>query len=326
MLYTYLGGGVLAICLFICFASFPCAAAPNEQVFFKRTQNDENINYEYHWYDHANTLRKVMFSIDAKALSKLPQSQSHYLPEIVQNTIHRDLMQFAKTIDPRNARVNIQRKTEGIEIGIRSSDKQQIQRLKKIFKEKEDAAFTNYLDKHYFERFRAPSGQIGIKTDHVRYIAQYRALFNPVARAFYETLNNLGSPRDLINFIISWTQSIPYNELEGRGESNGAGFLPPVALMDANLGDCDSKSVLAAAIIRNVMPSTELHLVVLPKHALLAVGTTPRQDDIKVKGKYREVVVFEPTGPAPLALGEVAPSSLQAINGMQFTLQEIPSR
>ena len=298
-------------------------AAPNQQVYFKRKAGDGSITYEYHWHDHSNTLRKVMFSIDSNELQKLPQSQAHYLPNLVRQYIKTDLTRYAKTIDPRQARVTIQEQNNGLSVGVRSDDPSQVEALHKMFKEKENTAFLNYLQDNYFEQFKSPNGPMAVKTNHIRYINEYKALFMPIARAFYAALGNAGSPRDFVNLVISWTQSIPYSELSGRGESNGAGFLPPTSLMDANIGDCDSKSVLAATIIKNFLPSAELHLVILPKHALLAISTSPRESDIKVQGKYREVVLFEPTGPAPLALGELAPTSLQYIQGQKYTLQVI---
>ena len=168
------------------------------------------------------------------------------------------------------------------------------------------------------------TGTTGVKADHIRYINTFRDVMKPAAKAFYAVFDNNATLRQYIDLVLSWSQSIPYNELTGRGESNGAGFLPPIALLNANMGDCDSKSVLAATLIRSFMPQAKMALIILPKHALLGIGLRPLSEDITYGSETMPLVLMEPTGPAPLTLGQVAPSSMRQIQKGMVTLQSIP--
>ncbi|MGY0650058.1 MAG: hypothetical protein ACW7DU_18220, partial [Paraglaciecola chathamensis] len=82
-----------------------------------------------------------------------------------------------------------------------------------------------------------------------------------------------------LNLLLGWLQSIPYDDLESRVSSNGAGFSPPFTLLSNNQGDCDSKSVLMASVIRALFPDIELVMLYLPNHALLGIAMSPQKDE-----------------------------------------------
>lgn len=60
-----------------------------------------------------------------------------------------------------------------------------------------------------------------------------------------------------VNLVLSWVQSIPYNKLEERLNSNGAGYLPPLSVVVNNQGDCDSKAVLMTNPVRPLLPDAK---------------------------------------------------------------------
>jgi len=108
-------------------------------------------------------------------------------------------------------------------------------------------------------------------------------------------------------------QSIPYAKLESRLTSSGAGFSPPLDLLYRNKGDCDSKVTLTAAILRALMPRINLTIIYIDNHALLGIDILPEGDEVTIVKDDITYVVAEPTGPAILALGQVASFSKQAV-------------
>ncbi|MDP5040425.1 MAG: hypothetical protein NWQ26_06095, partial [Paraglaciecola sp.] len=130
--------------------------------------------------------------------------------------------------------------------------------------------------------------------------------------------------RIYVNLLLSWVQSIPYNELEDRMSSNGAGFLPPLALIRENIGDCDSKSVLTAGLIRSLLPEIKLVMVYLPQHALLGISLPHRSNEQTFNFGGSDYLLMEPTGPALMPLGTVAASSERAINSRLFSYEQVP--
>ena len=73
-----------------------------------------------------------------------------------------------------------------------------------------------------------------------------------------------------------------------------------------NLGDCDSKAVLASSMVRAFLPSTKMIMVFLPNHALLGIALTPIEDDKTIEHEGNTYVLYDPTGPALIPFGQVS--------------------
>ena len=105
--------------------------------------------------------------------------------------------------------------------------------------------------------------------------------------------------------------------------SNGSGFAPPVGLLNQNLGDCDSKAVLTSALVRAFLPTTDMAMVFLPNHALLAVALTPLIDDSTIQIDGRDFVLYDPTGPALLPFGQVSESTQRYLQTGRYQIEVI---
>ncbi|MBO1256680.1 hypothetical protein J3L16_13390 [Alteromonas sp. 5E99-2] len=314
----------LLLFVFLCGISRSTFGVPNQQLSFNRVEKGQSIKYDYRWYDHNNKLRHITFEIDKQAIAKLPRNQANYKPALIQSKIRRDLTRLAKGVDPRKARINLQQIGNDLDVSIRSDNPQLINLLHTEFQNQKQLTYDLYLKQHYFEKFTSSSGANGVKADHIRYIQEFTPVFKEIAEQFYELLGDEKSVRNYIDLLLSWAQSIPYSTLTGRGESNGAGFLPPIRLLDANMGDCDSKSVLFAALLRNYLPQAKFQFIILPKHALLGIKTSEQPSDFTVENNGARLVIMEPTGPAPFGFGEAAESSKTMIQRGLATFQVIP--
>ena len=310
---------VLLLCL-----STSLYSAPNQQISFNRVDKGQSIEYDYRWYDHNNKIRHVKFEINKQAIAKLPRNQANYKPALIQSKIRRDLTHLAKGVDPRKARIIIQQIGDDLDVSIRSDNGQLINLLHTEFQHQKQLTYELYLKQHYFEKFTSANGINGVKADHIRYIQEFSPVFNQAAKQFYEIQEGERSVRNYMDLLLSWVQSIPYSTLTGRGESNGAGFLPPVRLLDANMGDCGSKSVLLAALLRNYLPQAKFQFIILPQHALLGIKTSEQPSDFTVENDGARLVIMEPTGPAPFGFGEAAESSKTTIQRGLATFQVIP--
>lgn len=316
----------LTLCCCTFFYAMPICIAEykSEQILFDRSSEATSTHYFYKWYDHNGKRRSIDFSINKKSVKDLPTSHVNYMPTLIRQKIKQDLLRLAKRINPKRARIRIEEIGSDIDIAIRSRDEVLINALYNEFEQQQALTLNQYFREHYFEYFSPATGEKGVKADHTRYIAEFTEVLQPAAAKFYESLGNTITVRAYLNIILSWAQSIPYNELTGRGAANGSGFSPPTALLDANLGDCDSKSVLVAALLRNFLPQSTFKLVLLPNHALLAINITKSESDYAIEHNGSSLVVIEPTGPAPLKLGELGENSRHFIERGLYTLQDIP--
>ncbi|MFC3094299.1 hypothetical protein DRW07_14570 [Alteromonas sediminis] len=299
-------------------------AAPSEQVTFSRTIENGDVQFNYQWHDHQNNAQSIAFSLTAENMNQLPNQQANYRPRMAMRYVTTELLKHAKTVDPRQARISIRQMGEEIDVGVRSQDARLVSQLRAEFMDKKEQAFAKYLYDHYYMSFKTSYGQDAIKPDHARYVQVYTEALIPASQAFYEKLGQGTDARDYINLLLSWIQSIPYSELSNRSESNGSGFSPPVELLNANRGDCDSKSVLAAAMIRAFLPTVPIRLVLLPKHALLGVAISQANGDEIINENGLQLVLMEPTGPAPFAFGEISETSRADIARDLYVLEEVP--
>ena len=184
-------------------------------------------------------------------------------------------------------------------------------------------AYTDYLDKHYYTRFTTLFNQQAVKPDHLRYVAQTFESLRPISEAFYDKIDRIENNRAYLQLMTSWVQSIPYDTLEDRVASSGAGFAPPMGLLLQNKGDCDSKAVLTSALVRAFLPNTEMIMVFLPRHALLGVAITPIAGDETLEVEGKTFVLYDPTGPALLPFGHVSTSTKQFIDTGRYQVEAI---
>lgn len=99
-----------------------------------------------------------------------------------------------------------------------------------------------------------------------------------IAFAFiwFQEKNKL-SDSEILNIIIDFVQQIPYEIPE-----NNYGLYTPIEILYKNAGDCDSKSVFAALILRELGFDTVLFYSKEYKHVMLGIN-------VPSTGKYKEL-------------------------------------
>jgi hypothetical protein len=161
-----------------------------------------------------------------------------------------------------------------------------------------------YLQQQYYTAIDLPwSGQVVIP-DHQRLFQDSLPDMLPIATAWHQQLANT-PVRESLAILSSWIQQIPYQDLSDRNNSSGASFNPPLKLLQENQGDCDSKVVLLATMLRMLLPDISLAIIYLPEHAMLAAQLPPTEADITVNIDGKDYILVDPTGPALYEPGQI---------------------
>lgn len=155
-----------------------------------------------------------------------------------------------------------------------------------------------YFERHWYQVL----DDLSLLPDYARIAEASLVDLQATVRALRPWLRGLGR-REAINRLLLWVQSIPYDPLQDR--ATDAGFLFPLSVVAQNRGDCDSKSVLFAALLHKLYPGTPVALVLLERHALLALGVQAQAGDFTLRHAHRDWVLAEPVGPRELQLGQV---------------------
>ena len=293
-----------------------------QQLAFRKEKQQSDIHFRYTWQDHQEQNTELEFSLPLRQINR--QQHKKFIPELAQQYVYIELHKAARKIDPREARVQIQHRGQDILIQVNSRSNNLLAKWQLLMAQSQEKAFDQYLEENYYSHFQSYIGKKGVKPDHLRYIKENQAVLLPIAKAVYDKLPSNSETRAYVNLVLSWVQSIPYNELENRITSNGAGYLPPLSVVANNQGDCDSKTVLMASLIRSLLPDVNMTMVFLPGHALLGVVLPFRNDEQTLDVNGLEYLLMEPTGPAKIPLGEIAISSARAIAGNMHSIEMIP--
>jgi len=293
-----------------------------EQLSFNKSKQNKEMNFNYSWSDHQELTRDIAFALPLRQLNR--QNHKKFIPDLAQQYVYIELHKAARKIDPREARVQIQHRGQDIHIQVTSRSGNILDKWQRSMNQSQEKALDQYLKDNYYSHFRSHLGQKAVKPDHLRYISENTAALLPIAQAVYDRLPTNSETRAYVNLVLSWVQSIPYNELKNRLTSNGAGYLPPLSVVANNQGDCDSKTVLMASLVRSLLPDVKMTMVFLPNHALLAIVLPFRTNEQTLDIDGLDYLLMEPTGPAKIPLGEIANRSAREIAGNMYSLEEVP--
>lgn len=134
------------------------------------------------------------------------------------------------------------------------------------------------------------------------------------------SLGPRGDRRAYTNQVLAFVQAIPY---EGTALSADS-WRPPLAVLAGNRGDCDAKVTLFLAIMRAAYPEMDLAAVLVPGHALAAVGIDIGEKDAVVGKGRRRLVVVEAVGPDLSRVGWVEGRSRRGLGSRHRRVVRMP--
>ncbi|MEE2749802.1 MAG: hypothetical protein VX519_00095 [Myxococcota bacterium] len=163
--------------------------------------------------------------------------------------------------------------------------------------EAQEAALERYMAEHGYTYLGKK-----IVPDHARHVAEY-------AQGLASVVEALGGPtpdpRDFSDLALAFVQTIPYERRARVADL----YRRPISVLGRNKGDCDSKTVLFLALMRQAYPSLPLAIVYIPGHAFGAIGIDPARGDARLRRRGETWVGVEPVGPAVHPAGELGRKS-----------------
>ncbi|WP_111980224.1 hypothetical protein [Algibacillus agarilyticus] len=296
-----------------------------KQLSFSKKQQGEQVILAYKWIDHYENEMQLEASFLQKEFNAPFRLFKKYKPEIALRHIEMGLRKKIRSMSQRGAQVRIKKFQDNIEIIVKGKNKNLIEKVKRKALTTKFEIEQNYLLDTYYTLFVNTYGQTSIKPDHVRFAQESMSMLSPLNEHIVDHYSQYPI-RSIVNYVLGFIQSIPYADLEDRQLTHGSGFSPPNRLLLENRGDCDSKTVLMAALMRGVFPRLGISIILLPKHALLGIQIPHQKTDdyVEIDGAF--YVLMEPTGPAMLPVATIADSSKKYIQNNAFSHQLIPVR
>lgn len=149
-----------------------------------------------------------------------------------------------------------------------------------------------------------------------------------VSRTIRTTARRKGyrSRRELVGVFASFAQSMEYrippdHRVNEEGEKIlTAGAMMPLETLTNRWGDCDSKSLLFASLVRSI-DLAKVCFIVMDKHLFAAIQIAPEQGDDSIRYKGKDWVLVELSEAWPL--GRIPRDHINAITHGQYEVVEL---
>jgi hypothetical protein len=277
--------------------------AEAQQLDFSRVSRGGDERLGYRWRDLDRREQATTFTLTRQDIREAEASFKDFsldgMWEAIAANLRDETTKFGNGAQIEIRRVG-DRLSWTVKVGDPALQEALIKRLNERFTRSQNA----YLARHL--RQRLDEGRI-----MVDFVAATRALQDPmraVAKALGATPGIADDDRARVNLALAFFQQVPYVAL-GDAVRRGGDFLPGPALLAQNRGDCDSKAVALAAVLRTYTPWRKLAIIVMPGHAILGVDLPAQPGERTVRAQARQYVALEPAGPAMARIGDVAPQT-----------------
>jgi hypothetical protein len=276
------------------------SAAEAQQSAFNWRQAGSDIQFSYAFKDADGVAHSLSFQLpSAEIEAAMALFRDYAMPQLyghVQAALEREARHAGVTVQTRH-------KSGGVSFVVLADSAAKRDAFNARMDDIIESARQSWLRKHA----RRAVGE-AIHMDYPEATQRYVAGLRPVANALSSQTTGLDERARLAR-ALNFVQAIPYDDLIDPRTTGGIEFAPPPAMVKLNRGDCDSKTVALAAILRTLTPARRLLFVTLPQHVALAVDLPPREGDATVVYGGRTWLMLEPTGPAVVPPGQIAPTT-----------------
>jgi hypothetical protein len=286
---------LLAIVLLVC-----CGGAEAQQLAFKRESRSGDELLAYRWRDWDKREFSTGFTLTKEAIRQSEASFRDFSLNAMWRINEADLRDEAAKFG-HGTHIDLSSTRTGLRWTVKGPDQATADQLMQKLKERLARSEKTYLGAHLRRRV----DERRIMVDFAAATAALQGPMTAVARALGATPNVENSDRARVALALAFFQEVPYALLEDK-DRLGGDFLPAPALLAQNRGDCDSKAVALAAVLRTYAPSRRLVVVTMPEHAILAADLPAEAGDQTIRQQGRQYVVLEAAGPALAPIGRVS--------------------
>ena len=281
-------------------------------------QELDTQTFYYTWRDHTDKEHKFNFSYSNDVLFNHYRRFKAFNTQEYLDTIHLKVTNTLKQFDSRKYSVETERKERSIEYKIISKDKVLLKEIKDRVEITKQNARKSYLQKHYYADLKATWAIDAVRPDLPRFIKDSYNYIQPISQAIKGKFGNNVRPQTIINFVLSWLQAMPVSSLPDRFHHSGENYKPPLKLIRQNHGDVDSKTALAAALLKAVYPRLTVAIITTPRHSLIGLNLPVRKDEKYIDINGLKFLLGETSGTTQYPIAKVNQSTWNMLNSKQY--------
>lgn len=303
----------------LCFVLLLGCSTASAQMSLQRVTAGQTTEFIYQ-LSAGSSLR---FKLENKLLNQY-RGMRRYMPHMADQAVRHALLRKAAALQHQGVRIQFSPPNLPLEYSVQATEPEKAQQMMATLAAEQNKALNDYLAKGYYYLLDDPVKGKGVIPDHLLFMQDALGQLQPVADAFIANYgkNNI---RQIAAQLTAWIQQIPYRDLDNRLESNGNGYAPPVQLIFDHSGDCDSKAVLWATVMRLIFPTLMIKIIYLPNHAVIAAQVPATETEQVIDFADSSLLLIDPTGPAQLKLGQVGDEYQAALQSKQFSQRTFPT-
>lgn len=291
-----------------------------KQISFSKQPKEDHYLFNYQWLDHDKKQQSVSFSLTKQALFERFRMIKTYQDNFVKKSVMYSLKKQLKKNKLNGVQVLFLPQNDKTIIQVKGLENTDVELAYEKISVLQKKATENYFKQNYYQLFHTYDGERGVKIDHVNIVNDSVEDFTGIKANILNEISNKSS-RNIVNYILSFVQNIPYSTLESRITSSGAGFNPPAKLLWENQGDCDSKVALTATMLRALIPKVKMIIVYIDQHAFMGIAIPAQSGEKRLNHKGINYILAEPTGPALYRLGILSPESRLAVEQGRYVAE-----
>jgi hypothetical protein len=307
----------MRLCLLLAALVAFASGAEAQQLDFKRISRSGDELLSYRWRDYLRKEHGIAFTLTRQAIRDAEDSFAQYSLQDMWQVVEQDLRDEVARFG-NGARINIKRTSDGVRWTVEARN-QDLDDLTHRVEARLKRSESDYLARH----LRRKIGERRIVVDYAAATSALQGPLRAVARALGDVPDLPNEDRARVALALGFFQEIPYATLDDK-QRQGGDFLPAPALLAENRGDCDSKAVALAAVLRNFTRFRRLAVVTMPGHAILGVEMPAAPGDATVRQGGRQYVALETAGPSILPVGQVGSTTAKYLAGLAREIEIWP--
>ncbi|WP_338923617.1 hypothetical protein V0M98_35905 (plasmid) [Pseudomonas silesiensis] len=254
----------------------------------------ETYYLEHWWKDKTNETQHFGLTISEDRMRQaITQGRDLYGHDQLRNKIMDNAMVMAQRISTPDAQVNVKTFGQSYEISYiyRQGSEQLAKELHQQLKDYIDGAYDELRPITYY-RYDKELKELVINYEDI--VLDYADVIS-ITHMFFQQRDPGKTQSQMIDDRLNFLQSIPYDNLV----TSDFGMFPPIRMLAEKRGDCESKQVYMAGLLKKMYPKRDVYLVLLPEkeHIVAAVEMPEAPNELSYGKNGKRFLILDATGP-----------------------------
>lgn len=290
-------------CKLLCLLALACSPLHAKQIEYAQTPMDDNTRLTFRWEDHMDMPQGIIISVlneDIRLHMNDPKMKIK--PQDLKGFLYKSVQLQAQALSSDGYSIEVSQDKDRILINGKGRDKAELEKRIAQVENSNETALRQLDESSYYTMVDG-----SLRLDYSEIVEGSRTILSPIA----QYLTPQGADiRAAIDSYLPFLQSIPYDRLDGTEQF---GLYTPMHMLLSNRGDCESKQLALATMIKSQFPSANVIMLGLVDHVVVGVEMPPQAGDQTYMDNGKQYILMDATGPHESVTGEIAPREIERI-------------